>query len=199
MSEIKNEMLQLGVYALVVRGEGDDLLMGMNVHTYVKIPGLENLLHKFILELDKAFDHIYDNDVSSFLTQLEKRFSLNLHELQENMIQNITMMQDIQSDNIMIYYLVITKTLEFIRNYIFQSKGVEWIESEYKLKLKKKPSAKWWDELTCLDSTCGDDYSLLYNLVFIYYLAGIYKNQKVQTKVKKTIMESIANILKENP
>ena len=39
MEEIQNEMIQLGVYALIVRGEGQDLLMGKNIHEYIEIQG----------------------------------------------------------------------------------------------------------------------------------------------------------------
>ena len=63
MAEIQNEMLQLGVYALVVRGQGDDLLMGTNVQNYIKVDGLEKLLHYFIADLDQVFTHIYDGDM----------------------------------------------------------------------------------------------------------------------------------------
>ena len=72
---------------------------------------------------------------------------------------------------------------------------MDWIESEYKLKMNKKPSATWWEEINGLDSICSDDYSLLYNLIFIHYLAGIYNNQKVQEKVKQNIKASIAKII----
>lgn len=195
MTSINNEMLQLGVYALVVRGQGNDLLMGTNVHTYIKVKGLEPLLQKFIIDLDQAFDYIYQNDIKSFLSTLEHRFSIDLQELFANMVQNITAMQQIESDPVMIYYLVITKTLEYIRNSVFQSIGIQWLQKNYKNKYEVIPSDQWLDELECLDDSCNVDYSLLYNLIFIYFLAKLYEDTSVETITKKLIDEAIENLI----
>ena len=189
-------MLELVVYSLVVRGQGQDLLMGTNVHNYVKIPGLEHLLHKFIAELDHAFEYIYKNDVKGFLNQIETRYALDLQRLQENMVENITQMQEIQSDTIMIYYLVITKTLESLRNTVFQTKGIEWIKKKYISKKKKAPPLKWWERLEYEGSYSSEDYSLLYNLIFIHFLAEIYEDSKVKETAKKQIEQKIDNIIK---
>jgi hypothetical protein len=197
MAEIKNEMLQLGVYALLVRGEGKDLLMGTNVQNYIKLPGLEALLHQFIVDLDAAFEFIYENNIDRFLSQLENRFSIDLNPLKENLTNNITQMRALESDDIMIYYLVITKTLEYIRNHVFQSQGREWIRDTYKKLKKETPDPAFLEELECIDSACNVDYSLLYNLVFIHHLAQVYQNQSMQEKTTRLIQKSIDNMIKD--
>lgn len=191
-------MLQLGVYALVVRGEGQDLLMGTNVQNYIKVPGLENLLHSFILDLDTAFNHIYSNNIDLFLAKLQNRISLTLTDLEKPLNQNISQMQKIQSDPVMIYYLVITKTLEHIRKTVFQTIGIPWLQNTYQKLQNTSPPPKWIDDLQCLDTTCSKDYSLLYNLVFIYYLAQIYKDKKVEKKTNDLISKALINIVKKD-
>ena len=194
MSDIQNEMLQLGVYALVVRGQGQDLLMGKNVKDYVEISGLENLLHHFIADLDVAFTYIYDNDIASYLNALEERFSVDLSSLQQNMEQNIEGMLETDSDDIMIYYLVITKTLEHFRQHIFDINGWSWIERNLKQK-KKTLTKKIKNELNSLDEEGNQDLSLLYNLIFTNYLAKIYKDKDILDKSQKLIEESIQNLI----
>ena len=196
MSEIQNEMLQLGVYALVVRGEGQDLLMGKNVRDYVEINGLEKLLHYFITDLDKVFSFIYDNDIASYLNALEEKFNLDLSSLQVNMEQNIEAMVATDSDEIMIYYLVITKTLENIRQQVFDINGWSWIEKSLKNK-DKTLTKKIKNDLNSLDDEGNQDLSLLYNLVFTNYLAKIYKDTNMLKKSQKLIEDSIENLIQD--
>jgi len=196
MSEIQNEMLQLGVYALVVRGEGQDLLMGKNVRDYVEINGLEKLLHFFIADLDKVFSFIYDNDIASYLNALEEKFNLDLSSLQVNMEQNIEAMVATDSDDIMIYYLVITKTLENIRQQVFDINGWSWIEKSLKNK-DKTLTKKIKNDLNSLDDEGNQDLSLLYNLVFTNYLAKIYKDTNMLKKSQKLIEDSIENLIQD--
>lgn len=194
MAEIQNEMLQLGVYALVVRGQGDDLLMGTNVNNYIKVDGLERLLHFFISDLDKFFTHIYDHDIASYLNSLEEKFHVDLSTLQENMEINIRGMEETDSDDVMIYYLVITKTLEQLRQEIFDTRGWEWIKEFYKAKTGKAPSKDILNEINRIDSAVNKSISLLYNLTFIYYLAEIYAKKKIQLLCKKLIETSIEQL-----
>ncbi|MHA1646472.1 MAG: hypothetical protein ACTSVL_02770 [Promethearchaeota archaeon] len=194
MSEIQNEMLQLGVYALVVRGEGQDLLMGKNVRDYVEINGLEKLLHFFIADLDKVFSFIYDNDIASYLNALEEKFNLDLSSLQVNIEQNIEAMVATDSDDIMIYYLVITKTLENIRQQVFDINGWSWIEKSLKKK-NKTLTKEIKNDLNSLDEEGNQDLSLLYNLVFTNYLAKIYKDTDMLKKSQKLIEDSIENLI----
>jgi hypothetical protein len=195
MAEIQNEMLQLGVYALVVRGQGKDLLMGTNVDNYIKVDGLEKLLHNFIADLDQVFTHIYDGDIPGYLNTLEEKFHLDLSSLQENMEINIKMMEETDSDPVMIYYLVITKTLEFFRSEIFNTIGWDMIQSLYKSETGKSPAKSILNEINRIDAQVNKDVSLLYNLIFIHYLAEIYSQKKVLQICKSIIEESISHIL----
>ncbi|WP_371805058.1 hypothetical protein [Candidatus Lokiarchaeum ossiferum] len=194
MAEIQNEMLQLGVYALVVRGQGDDLLMGTNVNNYIKVEGLEHLLHFFISDLDKFFSHIYDHDIAGYLNSLEEKFHVDLSTLQENMELNIRGMEDTDSDDVMIYYLVITKTLEQLRQKIFETRGWNWIQEFYKEKAGKAPTKEILNEINRIDSKVDKSISLLYNLIFIYYLAEIYSKKKIQVLCKDLIKTSIKQL-----
>ena len=195
MSEIQNEMLQLGVYALVVRGEGQDLLMGKNVRDYVEINGLEKLLSFFITDLDKVFSFIYDNDIASYLNALEEKFSLDLSSLQINIEQNIEAMIETDSDDIMIYYLVITKTLENIRQQVFDLNGWSWIEKFLK-KNNQTLTKKIKNDLNSLDEEGNQDLSLLYNLIFTNFLAKIYNDTEMVKKSRKLIEDSIKSLIK---
>lgn len=193
MVEIQNEMIQLGVYALVVRGEGKDLLMGKNVNNYISLHGLESLLKLFIQDLDKFFEDIYKNNIPSYLKKIEKKFHLDLSFLESNLIQNIEEMKKTDSEEIMIYYLVITKTLEHIRQSVFNQIGNQVISQFYQEKAGKSMNKQIQKQIHRYDNESDEDLSLLYNLVFIKFLAEIYQNQELLKKVNEIIHERLEN------
>jgi hypothetical protein len=188
--QIQNEMIELGVYALVVRGQGKDLLMGKNIKDYVPVPGLEALLHLFILDIDGAFSFIYKQDVEGYLKVLQKKFQLDFPSLQENLLANISGMIEMESDDVMIYYLVITKTLEFIRQEVYDRNCWEIVSLAYKHLQKKSPEENLKKKMQELDDQGNPAMSLMYNLIFIYFLANKYKPE-----VKSTIIEIVAKII----
>ena len=195
MEEIQNEMIQLGVYALIVRGEGKDLLMGKNIHEYIQIQGLEALLRKFILDLDKFFEFIYDDDIPSYLNRIEERFQLDLSFLAENLVGNIGEMKTTDSDDIMIFYLVITKTLEHIRQIVYHNYGWAEINNFYETLNQKRLTSDQIDRISDLDD--GDpDLSLFYNLNFIKFLAEIYEDEEILLKAKKIIEKTLNHFFK---
>ncbi|WP_457559468.1 hypothetical protein [Candidatus Harpocratesius sp.] len=198
MEEIQNEMIQLGVYALVVRGEGQDLLMSKNVHDYIEIPGLETLLRNFIIDLDKFFEYIYKNDISAYLHQIEKKFQLDLSFLASNLVQNINEMKETDSEEIMIYYLVITKTLEHIRQIVFNQYGKEKIKSFYEKEVGKKLSTKRLQKISQLDDEGDADLSILYNLIFIKFLAEIYQKKKIFRNIEEIIEKKLKHFINQN-
>ncbi|MHA1519174.1 MAG: hypothetical protein ACTSRK_03230 [Promethearchaeota archaeon] len=191
MEEIQNEMIQLGVYALIVRGEGQDLLMGKNVHEYIEIQGLEALLRKFILDLDKFFEDIYNNDIPSYLKRIEKRFKLDLSFLAENLVGNIEQMRSSDSDDIMIFYLVITKTLEHIRQMVFHKYGWAEINKHYESLNQKSLTTDQIERVSDSDDEGDPDLSLFYNLNFIKFLAEIYEDKVILQKSKKIIKNTL--------
>lgn len=191
MCEIENEMLVLGVYALVVRGQGEDLLMGKNVHDFIPVTGLEELLHLFICDLDEDFKFIYDNDINGYLEAIVRRFHMNLSELSENLMANIEQMRTVDSDEIMIYYLVITKTLETLRQLIYATKGWAWIAEMYRKKHQKDMSLEIRGKIEQCDNEDDKDLSILYNLVFIHYLAQIYEQSGIEKVIRRIIEEKL--------
>lgn len=189
-------MLKLGVYALVVRGQGQDLLMGKNIHDFVKVPGLESLLHDFIADLDTYFSAIYRKDTAGFLKKVEAKTKIKLMDLEENLHHNLDEMQDSDfSDDIMVFYLVITKTLETLRQKIFDQQMWEWIQEVFITKTGKKMAEKMMKKLKEQGESSDADFSLLYSLVFIHYLAQIYNNTGVIKQSKKISDEIIDHIL----
>ncbi|MHA1746061.1 MAG: hypothetical protein ACTSWW_08670 [Promethearchaeota archaeon] len=191
MAEIQNEMLRLGVYALVVRGEGSDFLMGTNVKDYVKLAGLEGLLQHFILDLDRAFLFIYDEDIAGYLNFLEDKFHLDLTSLQANLEANIFAMKQSESDDIMIYYLVITKTLEHLRSEIFTTVGWEVIQKIYETLHGTAATKKMFASLNDLPDQESSDVSLLYNLIFTHFLAEHYHEAPVLAACRALIEEAL--------
>ena len=103
-------------------------------------------------------------------------------------------MVETDSDEIMIYYLVITKTLENIRQQVFDINGWSWIEKSLKKK-NKTLTKKIKNDLNSLDEEGNQDLSLLYNLVFTNYLAKIYKDKDMLDKSQKLIEDSIKNLI----
>jgi len=195
MTEIQNEMLQLGVYALVVRGQGQDLLMGTNVNDFVKVTGLEKLLHLFITDLDHYFSFIYKGDVAGYLNALEDKFSVDLSQLQQNIEVNIQGMKETDSDDIMIHYLVITKTLEYLRKTFFDTVGWDWIKKMYKDETGMIPPKKILNEINRIDAKADINISLLYNLIFVHYIAKIYDEKSVIKSSNDLINKSINGVL----
>lgn len=194
MTEIQNEMLELGVYALIVRGQGKDLLMGINVHNYTKIDGLEELLHNFIADLDNAFNYIYKNDIAGYINDLKVRFGIDLDFLQANLEANILAMQADNSDDIMLYYLVITKTLEHMRTQIYEHQGKDLVEKEYQNQKGGVPPTDLFDRIDCSNVSCGEDASLLINLVFTQFLAKKYHKHPILEVINSQIKTRLTNI-----
>jgi hypothetical protein len=196
MAEIENEMLHLGVYALVVRGQGQDLLMGkQSAHDFIKVNGLEKLLRLLILDLDVSFSFIYNDDISGFLNAIQEKMKINLLDLKENLELNIQGMRDVESDDIMIWHLVITKTLENLRQQIFDAGGWGLIKKIYKSINGKPMSKKIQTAIEKQDSKGNEDMSLLYNLVFIEYLSRIYKKTKLNKICLDLAREKITHLL----
>ncbi|MHA1584638.1 MAG: hypothetical protein ACTSVU_04115 [Promethearchaeota archaeon] len=195
-NEIQNEMVELGVYALMVRGQGEDLLMGTDVKHFRKINELEKLLHHFILDLDSTFSFIYGNDIAGYLNSLEDKFHIDLTTLQENLATNITEMQSIDSDEIMIYYLVITKTLEQLRKAVFEMEGLRWAEKIYKEIGKEEIPENFLSKISSLELSSNEDCSLIYNLIFTSFLAKNYGMKSVQENCEHEIVSSLESIIK---
>lgn len=195
--QIENEMLLLGVYALVVRGQNQDLLMGKNVKDFVSIPGLEALLLKFIADLDKTFRYIYKDDIPSFLNELERQFHLDFMSLLDNIVANIEGIKSFENDDVMIWYLVITKTLESMREQTYTRRGWTIISQKFE-ELNHSPlTPALKDKIQSMDDAGNADLSLLYNLVFVEFLAGLYKDIKVQNTIAKIIDLRLNHIFQE--
>ena len=195
-AQVQNEMIELGVHQLVVRGHGQDLLMGKNVKHYLAVPGLENLLHRFILDLDAAFTFIYKHDVAQFLDTLQSQFKLDLMSLRENLLANIANMIDMESDDVMIYNLVITKTLEAIRQQVFETQFWALIEKTINKKTPKMDLSQIHARIEALDDAGNEVLSLMYNLMFIQFLAKFYQENKLLTKITSVISEKMEALFK---
>ena len=196
MKELENEMLKLAVYSLLIRGEGEDLLMGRNVKYFIHVDGLESFIYAFILDLDTFFEKIYENDVKGFLKLVEDKFSIRLSDLDKNLSQNITQMQAIDSDEVMIYYLVITKLLETLRETMLETSYGWDVIGETIKEIQNKPATdKQLDHLEELNEQDQEDLSLLYNLLFTHFLAKTYKNKKMLTELNKIIKNHVKNTL----
>lgn len=189
-------MIELGVYSLVVRGQGNDLLMGKNVKDFIPLPGLEKLLHDFIYDLDDSFSFIYKKDVEGYLRALQKKLQLNLMSLKENLLENIANMIEIDSDDVMIYYLVITKTLEFIRESIYEQKYEAIITQIYEEIYHKKITPKILQLITEKDNSGDSILSLLFNLLFIEFLANYYKDTEISAEIQLILREKLATLFK---
>lgn len=194
--EFENEMLMLGVYALVVRGMGGDMLMGKNVKYYLQLTGLESLLKKFIKDLDNLFKYVYENNIPEFLKEMTAKFGIDFLYLDNDIENNIIGMRSVESDEIMIQYMIITKTLEEIREKVFK----DFRNNQLIPKIKEIKGMELDEEkLESLKGKAKEDYSLLYNLTFIEFLARFYKDEKMIGGVREIInkkTENIANSIK---
>ncbi len=195
MAKIQNEMLKLGVYSLVVRGQGEDMLMGRDVKDFIEIPGLEALLKKFILDLDDYFTYIYNEQYGTFLDQIEKKFRVNISSIKDNLVNNIKEMNEVGSSEVMIYYLVITKTLEKLRQLIYGENVWNIIQETYRDLKNKNISSRNLKKLQTLDKQGNENFSLLYNLVFIKYLSEIYGNTEFSARCVALIEKEIEKLI----
>jgi hypothetical protein len=191
LKPIENEMIELGVYSLMVRGQGKDLLMGKNVKDYMPLPGLERLLHHFIADLDASFSFIYQKDIEGYLKTLQKKFNLNLLSLKENLLENIANMIEVDSDDIMIYYLVITKTLEFIREAVYEQKYEVTLSLYYEKIFKKKMNKTILEKIIEKDNSGDSTLSLMFNMLFIEFLADFYRDPEIQSGIQLVLREKL--------
>ncbi len=190
--EFENEMLMLGVYALVVRGVGNDFLMGRNVKHYIHIKGLEALLKKFVKDLDILFKNVYENNIPEFLNQMNKKFNVNFMGLKDDIERNLSEMRFVDSNEVMIQYMIIAKTLEEIREDIFKN----FRENTLKPRIKEARGIEINEQkLDALKGKAEEDFSLLYNMTFIDYLANIYKDKAMKKKISELMHEKIESII----
>jgi hypothetical protein len=105
-------------------------------------------------------------------------------------------MRSVESDEIMIQYMIITKTLEEIREKVFK----DFRNNQLIPKIKEIKGMELDEEkLESLKGKAKEDYSLLYNLTFIEFLARFYKDEKMIGGVREIInkkTENIANSIK---
>jgi hypothetical protein len=116
-------------------------------------------------------------------------------DLQANLEENITNMQAIDSDDVMLYYLVISKTLEYIRDEVYEHKGWTLFSTQYKKITHRDLSPSQINGLQKLDELLDEDLSLLYNLIFIDFLAEIYPQTKMASNIKQLIEEKITHLI----
>jgi hypothetical protein len=191
-NEVENEMLTLGVYALVVRGVGNDLLMGKNVKHYIQIKGLEALLKKFVKDLDILFKFIYENNVSEFLSQMSKKFGVDLMGLKDEIERNLVEMRFVDSNEVMIQYMIIAKTLEEIREKVYKN----FLENTLKPRIKQIKRIEINEQkFDTLKGKEEEDFSLLYNMIFIDYLANIYSDKTMKKRISDLMNEKMETII----
>jgi hypothetical protein len=195
--EFENEMLLLGVYSLVVRGCGTDTLMGKNVRHSMQLTGLESLLRRFIADLDQQFAHIYRGELPGFLAGLGETLGLDLSSLLPNLQENVDQMRAVDSEDVMVWHLIITKSLEYIREQAYQTDAVARIKELYEDANAHSFSAAAQKKLNSLDSEASEPLSLLYNLAFVGRLADAYGNKKLQASIKRQITSLVKEIVTE--
>lgn len=189
------EMLEQAVYQQLFMGE--NRIMGKNPENTMQFSGVGELLGQFIADLKENLPFILKNKIMEFLKQFEKKFKISFEEVGEKIEVNLMGMGDTEGQEIVMVYMTLTKLLEFLREYAYQTWGQQRIEENYEQVTGKKFDESVADKVQHLAAINDPNISLLYNLSFLALLAPVYGHKAMVTTAKRLVTTKINIIIKK--
>ncbi len=174
--------------------------MGKNPENTMQLTGVSHLLRHFIDEVKQNISLIDYEKIDPFVLVFERRFDMNLTNSKQKIQNNIKEMGDwgsMDGQEIMIYYTILTKLLEAIREYSYNSYGLLKIKETWKKQTGKHFSGKPKAALQKMAALNKPDVSILYNLSFIAHLAQAYQDSRLIPTTKRLITLRVNRIVRE--
>jgi hypothetical protein len=189
------DMLEQAVYQQLFCGE--NRIMGKNPANTMQLSGVDKLFDKFISELKDNLELITNKKLKNFLDIFENRFSLSLKGVKTRIETNLEGMGDLEGQEIVMIYMVLTKLLEALRETSYNKFGNQRIIDSYELQSKKKFTNKIKEKIQKLAALNEENISLLYNLSFVGLLAASYNLGNLSKTVKRLLSTRINRIIKK--
>ena len=125
---------------------------------------------------------------------------MELDFVQEKVLANIKAM-DIEGQEIVVLYMVLTKILESLRSQSYLNYGLAQITKIYNQNFKQE-DIQWKNKdirkkLQKLSEKGDGNLSLLYNLCFIRLLAESFKDKAVSINSKRQVTKKINTIIQQ--
>jgi hypothetical protein len=197
-SEIQN-LLEHAVYQQLFNTDNQNRIMGKNPENTMQITGVNHLLTQFLEEITSSLSNINVEKISPFIHIFEKRFGIDLSKTEQKIQHNFDEMLSLgplDGQEIMIYYTILTKVLESVREYSYNIIGLEQIKATWKKTKNQSFSGEPKAALQKLAALNDPDVSILYNLSFIAHLAQVYQNKKLIPTTRRLVTLRVNRIIK---
>lgn len=189
------DMLKQAVYQQLFLGA--NRIMGRLPNTTMQMKDVGEILNKFILEIKENLFLLQQKNFDDFLKYFENAFKFDLREVKKKIYDNFREMGDLDGDEIIIIYMVLTKLLEKLREESYLLYGFEHIIETYEKNSRKKFTENIRSRLQKLAATNNENISLLYNLCFIRSLSEVFKNKAIEINAKKQITKKVNLIVEK--
>ncbi len=190
------EMLENAVYQQLFLG--GKRIMGKNPENTMQLTGVDDILTKFIGDLRKSLPLLSNFKVHEFISHFAQLFSIDLSSTEERIQTNFEGMggiDQLKGQETILYYMVMTKLLESLRENAYKQWGFERIKESYEKQTNHEFSKEIHQKIQNLAALNESNISLLYNLCFILLLTTAYEKNKFSTTLKRLTTVRINKII----
>lgn len=192
------EMLENAVYQQLFLG--GKRIMGKNPDNTMQLTGVDEILSKFIEDLRKSLKLLAKHKIHEFLTHFGLLFSVDLNPTEKRIQNNFDGMgglDQLVGQETILYYMVMTKLLEALRENAYTQWGFERIKIAFEKQTGEKFTTKIHQKVQNLAALNESNISLLYNLCFILLLSNAYDKTKFSTTLKRLTTVRINKIIEK--
>lgn len=174
--------------------------MGKNPDNTMQLTGVDEILSRFIKDLQNSLQLLASHKIHEFLTHFGDLFSVDLTLTEKRIQTNFDGMGGIEQlvgQETVLYYMVMTKLLEALREKAYAQWGFERIKIAFEKQTKQKFTTETHQKIQHLAAINESNISLLYNLCFILLLSSAYDKTKFSTTLKRLTSVKINKIIEK--
>ena len=191
----EDEMLKHAIYQQLFLG--DNQIMGKNPQNIMYIEGVDELKEDFYQDLKSHLCQLKTNNLSQFLHYFARKFNTHLNSVRGRIEENLSNMDNLKDQEIVIIYMVLTKVLETLREKAYRLVGEHLIKQKFRSKTNKYFTKVIAEKVQRLAALNDEDISLLYNLSFIEMLAEKYQNNSLKKLTQNLILTRLDRIIEK--
>lgn len=174
---------------------GSNRIMGKNPDNTMQLTGIGQILRRFISDIKSQLDLLKTKRLQDFLDYFEKRFNLSLKDVKERVELNFEGMGDLEGQETVVLYMVLTKLLEHLRENAYRMWGNDAIKETYESVSGHKYDDKIAEKVQNMAALNEENISLLYNLSFLAFLCDSYNNKKMIITLKRLVSTRVNRIV----
>ena len=187
-------MLEQAVFQQLFLGQ--NRIMGRIPKDTMSMKDVGKILNRFINFIKENLSDFELENLDAFLGLFEVKFGMELGSVREKVLANFREMNNLEGQEIIILYMVLTKLLESLRQQSYIKYGFAQITDNYNRNFKQETKEIIRKKLQRLSEKKDVNLSLLYNLCFIRLLAVSFEDKKISTNSKRQITIKINNIFR---